>query len=127
MTTSTLPILEHAQVALDLLEESDAEFDVGKSLKGSEMLWGAAAHPMIAVALSQSRPQPYDSHGALKNLAKLLRNDTEQPYWLTEFKIAERFHNNFYHGQENDIWMERYRPRIKAFVTRLLDVVGEPI
>ena len=127
MTTPTLPIREHAQMALALLEESDAEFSVSKTLKGSEMLWGAAAHALIAVALSQSQSQPYDSHGALKSLAKLLRTDTGQPYWLTEFNIAERFHNNFYHGQENHIWIERYRPRIKTFVARLLAVAGEPV
>ena len=109
-------------MALVLLEESDAEFSVGKTLKGSEMLWGAAAHAMIAVALSQSHPQPYNSHGALKNLAKLLRTDTGQPYWITEFNIAGRFHRHFYHGQESDIWVERYGPRVKAFVVRLLAV-----
>ena len=125
MALSTLSIQEHAQVALALLEESDAEFAAGKSLKGSEMLWGAAAHAMIAVALEQSRP--YDSHGALKNLAKLLRTATGQPNWLTEFNIGERFHSNFYHGQESDIWTARYRPRVRTFVTRLLTVAGEPV
>lgn len=125
MTLPTLSIHEHAQMALTLLEESDVEFDAGKSLKGSEMLWGAAAHAMIAVALDQNRP--YDSHGALKNLAKLLRTTTGQPYWLTEFNIGERFHSNFYHGQESDLWTARYRPRVKTFVTRLLTVAGEPV
>ena len=125
MALSTLSIQEHAQVELALLEESDAEFAAGKSLKGSEMLWGTAAHAMIAVALEQSRP--YDSHGALKNLAKLLRTATGQPYWLTEFSIGERFHSNFYHGQESDIWTARYRPRVRTFVTRLLTVAGEPV
>ncbi len=125
MTLPTLPIPEHSQIALDLLDESGAEFDAGKALKGSEMLWGAAAHAMIAVALRQNRP--YDSHGALKNLAKLLRTNTGQPYWLTEFNIAERFHRNFYHGQESDIWIVRYRPRVKTFVARLVAVVDEPV
>ena len=125
MTPSTLPIPEHSQIALALLEESGAEFDAGKGLKGSEMLWGAAAHAMIAVALRQN--QPYHSHGALKNLAKLLHTNTGQPYWLTEFNIAERFHRNFYHGQESDIWIARYRPRVKTFVARLVAVVDEPV
>ena len=89
------------------------------------MLWGAAAHAMIAVALRQNRP--YDSHGALKNLAKLLRTNTGQPYWLTEFNIAERFHSNFYHGQESDIWIARYQLRVKIFVARLVAVVNDPV
>ena len=107
-------------MALTLLQESDAEFDAGKGLKGSEMLWGAAAHALIAVALRQNRP--YNSHGSLKNLAKRLRTTTGRPYWLTEFNISERFHNNFYHGQESEIWIARYRPRVSIFVARLLAV-----
>jgi len=112
-------------MALTLLEESDAEFDAGKAMKGSEMLWGATAHAMIAVALQQVRP--FNSHGSLKNLAKRLRTTTGQPYWLTEFNIAERFHNNFYHGQESEIWIARYRPRVSIFVARLLAVANEPV
>ena len=125
MTTPTLPIPEHARAAVELLDEAELEFSVGKMAKGAEMLWGAAAHAMIAVALDQNRP--YDSHGALKNLAKLLRTTTGQPYWLTEFNIGERFHSDFYHGQERDIWTARYRPRVKTFVARLLTVAGEPV
>ncbi len=63
----------------------------------------------------------------LKNLAKQLRTNTGQPYWLTEFNISERFHSNFYHGQESDIWTARYRPRIRRFVARLVAVVDEPV
>lgn len=112
-------------MVLTLLEESDAEFDAGKAMKGSEMLWGATAHAMIAVALQQVRP--YNSHGSLNNLAKRLRTTTGQPYWLTEFNIAERFHNYFYHGQESEIWIARYRPRVSIFVARMLAVANEPV
>ena len=125
MTTPTLSIPEHTQAARALLDEADLEFTVGKMAKGAEMLWGAVAHALIAVALRQSRP--YNSHGALKNAAKQLRNFTGQPYWLTEFNVAERYHHHFYHGQMRDARMRQYRPRMHVFVARLLAVANEPV
>ena len=59
MPISTLPQSEHEQVALELLNEADAELAASKMMKGSEMLWGAAAHALIALALQMGRP--YDS------------------------------------------------------------------
>ena len=121
----TLPIPEHARITLELLDEADAEFAVGKLMKASEMLWGAAAHALIAVALRQGRP--YDSHGALKNTAWHLPNVPGQTHWLTEFDAAERYHNYFYHGQLTDREIQNNRPRVRRFVTRLLAVANEPV
>ena len=72
MTTPTLPILEHARIALDFLQEAEQEFAVGKMAKGAEMVWGAVAHALIAVAIRQRRP--YNSHGAMRNVARHLPN-----------------------------------------------------
>jgi hypothetical protein len=116
----TLPIPEHDQIALEFLSESDFEFAAGKRMKASEMLWGAAAHALIAVALQQGRP--YNSHGALKNVAWHLLNVPGQTHWLTEFDAAERYHNHFYHGHLTDEELMKNRPRVHRFVNRLLAV-----
>ena len=121
----TLPIPEHARIALELLEEADAEFEVGKVVKASEMLWGAAAHALIAVALRQGRP--YNSHGALKNTAWHLPNVPGQTHWLTEFDAAERYHNHFYHGQLTDKQIIDNQPRVRRFVARLLAAANLPL
>ena len=119
----TLPIAEHARIALELLDEANVEFAANKLMKASEMLWGAAAHALIAVALRQGRP--YDSHGALKNTAWHLPNIPGQTHWLTEFDAAERYHTHFYHGQLTDRQIQNNRLRVRRFVDRLL-VVAQP-
>ena len=125
MTTPTLPLREHVALAPEFLDEADLEFAAGKPMKGAEMLWGAAAHALIAVALRNG--WPYDSHGALKRVAKRLPNVPGMSHWLTEFDVMERFHNHFYHGQMSDSRIASYRPRARRFVDRLLAVANEPL
>ena len=120
MTTATLSLSEHAQIALELLDEAEVELAAGKMLKASEMLWGATAHALIAVALRQSRP--YNSHGALRNIANRLPHVPGLPGWRREYNAAEELHINFYHGRLSDDDIEDYRPRVRRFVNRLLAV-----
>ena len=125
MTTPTLSLREHIELALEFLDEADAEFAAGKTMKGAEMLWGAVAHALIAVALRNG--WHYDSHGALKRVGKRLPNVSGASHWLTEFDVMERFHNHFYHGQMSERRIAQYRPRARRFVARLLVVAGEPV
>ena len=125
MTTPTLPLREHVELAPEFLDEADADLAADKTLKGAEMLWGAVAHALIAVALRNG--WPYDSHGALKRVAKRLPNVPGMSHWLTEFDVMERFHNHFYHGQMSDSRIASYRPRARRFVDRLLAVANEPV
>ena len=120
MATPTLSLREHVELAPEFLDEADAEFAAGKTLKGAEMLWGAVAHALIAVALRNG--WPYNSHGALKRVAKQLPNVPGVSHWLTEFNVMERFHSHFYHGQRSGGRIARYRPRARLFVARLLAV-----
>lgn len=117
--TYTLP--EHLRIADDLLVESDRLFAEGKELLGSEALWGAAAHALVAVALD--RELPHDSHGALKKAARSLSAVPAQPQWLSEFNMAEQFHRHFYHGILTDRQIAADRPKVRRFVARLQSVV----
>ena len=116
--TTRLAVSEHIQVAGELLEESDEDFALGKTLKGSEMLWGAVAHALIAIA--QRHGWPDNSHGALKDVARRLTNVPGLPEWLSEFNTAERFHIHFYHGTLTERRIENNRPKVHALVHRLL-------
>ena len=125
MTTVTLPLAEHNAVARELLDEAEAEFAAGKTLKGSEILWGAAAHALIAVALRFG--YPFNSHGALRNVTNQLFHVPGQPGWRGEYNVAEELHINFYHGQLSDEDIADYRPRVRRFVNRLLTVASAPV
>ena len=49
---------EHVDAAQEFLAESDRKFTEGRILQASEMLWGAAAHMVIALSLQRRLPCP---------------------------------------------------------------------
>ena len=111
-----MKVQEHAQTALDFLEAADQEFAAGDRLQGSEKMWGAASHAVMAV--SQERDWSYGSHYALKSAADRL---TEGDIALQGgFAVAEKFHANFYHDFMEEDELGRARPLVRYFVDRLL-------
>lgn len=111
---------EHVQTARDLLVKSDLHFAYGDRIQGSEMLWGAAAHSMLA--LSRLRRWPLGSHPRLGENAARISMELGEPELSTDFNSAERFHANFYHDfmTASDIGVER--PLIHRFVNRVLSL-----
>ena len=114
--TFTLP--EHIELAGYFIGRADTHFGADRLLEGSEALWGAAAHALIAVALHQG--WHYDSHGALKDVARQLENVPGRPQWLQQFDTAEQFHVHFYHGRLTERLIASGRPQVRRFVQRLL-------
>ena len=74
---------------------SDQHFANGDRLQGSETLWGAAAHAILAV--SRIRRWRLSSHGRLKENAERLSSDLAESAIFDDFQVAEKFHSNFYH------------------------------
>ena len=118
---TTFPQNQHVSIAGDFLDKSAREFAAGEELNGAELLWGAAAHALIAVA--QENGWPYDSHGALRNVAIRLETNHRRPQWRSDFNIAEYFHTHFYHGRLTDRRIARDRPKVGRFVNRLLSLL----
>ena len=111
---------EHARTARDFLIRSDQYFAADDRLQGSEKLWGAAAHAILA--LSRMRRWSLGSHSRIReNAARVSQELGESQLW-TDFDSAERFHANFYHDYmtESDIDVER--PLVHRFVNRLLSL-----
>ena len=111
---------EHVRTARDFLVRSDQYFAVDDRLQGSEKLWGAAAHSILA--LSRIRRWSLGSHSRIReNAARISRELGESQLW-TDFDSAERFHANFYHDYmtESDIDVER--PLVHRFVNRVLSL-----
>ena len=111
---------EHVQTARDLLVTSDQHFAIADRLQGSEMLWGAAAHAILAV--SRSRRWRLGSHGRLKENADRLSFELSDTDIAEGFQVAEKFHSNFYHDYLDDFRIGRDRPLIHRFVNRLLSL-----
>ncbi len=112
---------KHAETAREFLEAVSGEFAAGDLLQGSEKMWGAAAHAVMAVA--QQRGWSYGKHYAIKVAARRLAEEQNDPALRTGFAMAEHFHANFYHDfMENDT-IEDSRPVVTDFVERVLGLV----
>ena len=113
---------EHLQTAQDFLAASDSEFAAGDVLQGSEKLWGAAAHAVMAVA--QQRGWRFGDHRALQAAANRLSDELREPRLSEQFSVAQKFHANFYHDFMQDYEIERDRPSVHLFVHRVLSLPG---
>ena len=109
----------HRQTALDFLAQSDREFEAGDHLQGSEKLWGAAAHAVMAVAIEREWSD-CRSHRSMKNVSVQLSEEVEDDWPVAGFGIAEKFHKNFYHDEMHDYDIELERPIVQRFVYRTL-------
>ena len=89
---------EHLAMARELMRRSNQESsDGGNEMIAAELLWGAFAHCLIAVALNETLP--HDSHGAFKRIAQHMDASQGGNKWRSRFGSAERLHFHFYHGR----------------------------
>ena len=114
---------EHVQIAREILVKSDGYFAEGDVLQGSEKLWGAAAHAVMAVA--QQRGWKYGTHYTLRETALRLADELEDERISLGLGVAEKFHANFYHEFMEDSELDMNRPLAKRFVARMLALVDE--
>ena len=128
MTTKPMTAEEHARTALTFLDQSEQEFDAGDVLQGSEKLWGAASHAVLAV--SKQRGWPTGSHRAIWNATTRLAQERNEPLLQAELSVAEKFHMNFYGGGFYNPFsesgaMERDRSIVADFVRRVVGLAGQ--
>ena len=128
MTTREMTAEEHVSTSLTLLEQSEREFAAGDIIQGSEKLWGAASHAVMAVA--KRRGWPTGSHRNLTRAADRLSEEQDDKALALGFSVAEIFHRSFYgHGYfdpfaETDP-VSRDRALVAHYVHRVLEIAGE--
>lgn len=98
--------------------KSDQYFAVDDRLQGSEKLWGAAAHAILA--LSRMRRWSLGSHSRIRESAVRISRELGESHLWTDFDAAERFHANFYHGFMTDSDIRIESPLVRRFVSRVL-------
>lgn len=109
---------EHANTAREFLETSARAFESEDILVASEILWGAAAHALMAVG--QRSGLPIGSHRDLRMAAKHLTIELNDDSIYIGYKAAERFHVNFYHGFMDDLQIYVGRRDVRDFIMRLI-------
>ena len=113
---------EHTQTAQEFLIAAEREFAVGDELQGSEKLWGAASHVIMAVA--QRRGMSYGSHRAMINTARRIAEELDDGDLRAGIVAAQLFHSNFYHGHLEPPDIEPNAELVRRFVSRMLPLAG---
>ena len=95
--------------------------DGGNEMIAAELLWGAFAQCLIAVA--QNEGLPHDSHGALKQVARYLDATQRSNRWRTRFGSAEQLHEHFYHGDLTAPELSTHRRQTTEGTSELLSTL----
>ena len=124
MTAETeASVEEYTAQALKFLAQSETEFAAGDTRQGSEKLYGAASHAVIAAA--KQRGWRYRSHRDNKNATTRLATELNDDLLLAGFLAAEKFHINFHHGGMEDYEIAQDRPVVRRYVHRMVDLINE--
>ncbi len=116
-------VQEHIQTAQDFLEAADREFEAGDVLQGSEKMWGAASHAVMAV--SQRRGWPFGSHNAMRIAVRRLSEEREDPFLRAAFGVAEKFHANLYHDFMESEERQSSAASVRLLVSRLTNMTDD--
>ncbi len=117
-----MTVEEHVDTARAFLAAADKEFQEGDELQGSEKLWGAASHAIMAVA--EERGFKYGRHRQLREIATQLAQEQGDTMIERGFETAETFHRNFYHGFMEEYEIERGRPEVHQFTEVVLEILA---
>ena len=112
----------HLGTARDFLEAADKELASGDALQGSEKLWGAASHAVMAVA--QERGWDFGKHGAMKAAVRRLADESGDHVLIAGFAAARSLHANFYHDFMEDDDIEDNRLVVRDFVEKVTALNG---
>ncbi len=117
-----MQVPDHVATALEFLEAADRELADGDYLQGSEKLWGAASHAVIAVA--KQRGWRCHSHKLQKRAVQRLVRESRDASIDAGYKSAETLHASFYAGFIGPDKFGEFLTAIRNFVNRVLNLVG---
>ena len=113
---------EHAQAAEAFLEDAAREFEAGDELQGSEKMWGAASHAIMAVTMQ--RGQPCGTHRLMINAAREVADELDDVWLQAGISVAQGFRANFYHGFMEAEDLKPNAEIVRGFVGRMLALAG---
>lgn len=106
------------------LENAVTSLQQGDVEKAGEFLWGSVAEALKAVAARKG--QLLRNHREIREYARALSAELQDPTIEMAFKVADQLHSNFY---ESFLSAEDLAPdaeRIRAAVRKLIDLLDVP-
>ena len=112
---------DRIRIAAAWRERANHEFNYDPML-APEILWGAVAQAIIAIAAENGWPA--NSHGAFRVAVRRLAHDYGAPTLITFFDSAEKLHGNFYHHNLPAGEMPRRWRQAEMLVSSLLGLLN---
>ena len=86
---------ERRAMSRDFAQRSDQEFDHGgNTMIAAELLWGAVAQSLLAIAEDNS--WPCQGHGGYFQVARRLAEQQTNVLWQSDIAAADQLHRHFY-------------------------------
>ena len=86
---------DRRDTSLEFAQRSDQEFDNGgNTMIAAELLWGAVAHALIAVAAINE--WPCQGHSGYFQVARRLAEQQPDIPWQSDIAAADQLHRHFY-------------------------------
>ncbi len=113
---------EHLDSITEFRKHSDEIFQGGgNTLVAAELLWGALAHGLIAIA--ELNGWRCEGHQGYRQVGHQLESSTQRLRWRSDVAAGEQLHKHFYQGHLSDAELQRYRAAtgqgVRALVTML--------
>lgn len=87
--------IERRDATLEFAQRSDQEFDHdGNTMIAAELLWGAVAHALIAIA--EINEWPCQGHRGYFQVAARLAEGQPGISWQSDIAAADQLHGHFY-------------------------------
>ena len=88
---------DRLDTSLEFAQRSDQEFDNGgNTMIAAELLWGAVAQ--ILIALAAVNEWPCQGHSGYFQVARRLAEQQPDVPWQSDIAAADQLHQHFYNG-----------------------------
>ena len=114
-----MTLQEHLDTMTEFTNDSDEIFTSGgNKLVAAELLWGALAHGLIAIA--ETNGWRREGHQGYREVGKQLQGSTQRLRWRSDVAAGEQLHKHFYQGHLTEMEIQRYRAATRQGVRALL-------
>lgn len=121
-----MTLAERLQTIEEFVRRSDDEFDNGgNALIAAEILWGALAHCLIALA--EINGWRCEGHQGYRQVAKRLEGDDQPGRWSSDFAAGEQLHTYFYQLNLQPGELQSRRSASRFAVRQLVPTIRQQI
>ena len=116
---------ERRATSLIFAERSDHEFDHGgNTMIAAELLWGAIAHILIAIA--ETNQWRCEGHKGFIQVANKLHHIHPDKRWTTNVAAADELHRHFYNQNLGERRLDSNRAAARRALDNAFALLPEP-